>query len=97
MSGIGFDPNSVLEREGEAEQLAFKGWVEQVYFLWESQFRNELKDAHEGPGIIRPEGDAIGDFRLIRNDLIYNNGVASKEYSGTCEFSSGSTPAKTSF
>ena len=84
MSGIGFDHNSVLEREGEAEQLAFKGWVEQVYFLWESRFRNELKDAHEGPGIIRPEGDAIGDFRLIRNDLIHNNGEASEEYSGRC-------------
>ena len=84
MSGIGFDLNSVLEREGKAEQLAFKGWVEQVYFLWESRFRNELRDALEGPSIIRPEGDAIGDFRLIRNDLIHNNGVASEKYSGKC-------------
>ena len=56
MSGIGFDPNEVLKREGEAEQLAFKGWVEQVYFLWESRFRNELKGSLEGPSIIRPEG-----------------------------------------
>ncbi|MCY4367742.1 MAG: hypothetical protein OXE17_16195 [Chloroflexi bacterium] len=84
MSGIGFDLNSVLGREGEAEQLAFKGWVEQVYFLWESRFRNEMRDALEGPCIIRPEGDAIGDFRLIRNDLIHNNGVVSEEYSGKC-------------
>ena len=84
MSGIGFDLNEVLKREGEAEQLAFKGWVEQVYFLWESQFRNEMKGSFSGPGTIRPEGDAIGDFRHIRNDLIHNNGVASEDASGKC-------------
>ena len=84
LSGTGFDLNDVLKSEGEAEQLAFKGWVEQVYFLWESRYRNELKDSLEGSGIIRPEGDAIGDFRLIRNDLIHNHGVASEEHSGKC-------------
>lgn len=84
MSGICFDPSDVLKREGEAEQLAFKGWVEQVYFLWESRFRNEIKKNLEGPDVIYPEGDAIGDFRLIRNDLIHNNGVASYEKSGKC-------------
>lgn len=84
MSGIGFDLNAVLKREGEAEQLAFKGWVEQVYNLWESRFRNELKESLRGPDIIRPEGDAIGDFRHIRNDLIHNKGVASKGESGKC-------------
>ena len=83
MSGIGFDPDEVLKREGEAEQLAFKGWVEQVYCLWESRFRNELKGSFRGPGIIRPEGDPIGDFRHIRNDLIHN-GVASEGESGKC-------------
>ena len=31
LSGIPFDPNDVLRREGDAEQLAFKGWIEQVY------------------------------------------------------------------
>ena len=83
MSGIGFDPNEVLKREGEAEQLAFKGWVEQVYCLWESQLRNEMKGSFSGPDIIRPEGDAIGDFRHIRNDLIHT-GVASEDESGKC-------------
>ena len=79
MSGIGFDLNDVLERQGDAEQLAFKGWVEQIYFLWESRFRNELRQALAGADIIRPTGDAMGDFRLIRNDLIHNNGTASEE------------------
>ena len=74
VSGPGFDLNDVLRREGDAEQLAYKGWVEQVYFLWESRFRNEMNEGLQGPDTIRPEGDAIGDFRLIRNDLIHNNG-----------------------
>ncbi len=85
VSGPGFDLNDVLRREGDAEQLAYKGWVEQVYFLWESRFRNEMNEGLQGPDTIRPEGDTIGDFRLIRNDLIHNNGVASVEYSGRCK------------
>jgi hypothetical protein len=85
VSGPGFDLNDVLRREGDAEQLAYKGWVEQIYFLWESRFRNEMNEDLQGPDTIRPEGDAIGDFRLIRNDLIHKNGVASVEYSGRCE------------
>ena len=85
MSGPGFDLNEVLRREGEAEQLAFKGWVEQVYnHIWEGKYRNELKTGLKGPGITRPEGDAIGDFGHIRNDLIHKHGVASEEESGKC-------------
>ena len=84
MSGIGFDLNDVLEREAAAEQLAFKGWVEQIYFLWEGWFRNQMKDSFRDSGIIRPEGDTIGDFRHIRNDLIHHNGVASKDETGKC-------------
>ena len=94
MSGTGFDLNYVLRREGEAEQMAFKGWVEQVYFLWESQFRNQLKERLRGADIIRPEGDAIGDFRLVRNDLIHNDGVASSEYSGKCRVLNWFTPGE---
>ena len=84
LSGIGFDANDLLKREGEAEQLAFKGWVEEVYFLWENRFRNDVKESFEGPDIIRPEMEVIGDFRLIRNDLIHNKGVASEDNSGKC-------------
>ena len=85
VSGPGFDLNDVLSREGEAEQLAYKGWVEQLYnHIWESGYRNDLKAAHEGRGIIRPEGVPIGDFGHIRNDLIHNRGVASEKESGKC-------------
>ena len=44
MSGPSFDLNRILRREGEAEQLAFKGWVEQVYnAVWDGRYRNDLK------------------------------------------------------
>ena len=85
LSGIPFDPNDMLRLEGEAEQLAFKGWVEQVYNgIWESSYRNEMRDSFEGTGIIRPQADPIGDLRLIRDDLIHNRGIASAEKTGRC-------------
>ena len=84
MSGVGGGPQDVVRREGEVEQMAFKGWVEELYFAWESYSRNLLKDSLEGPGVIRPEADVLGDFRHIRNDLIHNNGVASEDETGKC-------------
>ena len=81
----GMDFNQLLECEGEAEQLAFKGWVEQIYNIaWESNYRNVVRDSFEGDGIIRPRIDAVGDLRLIRNDLIHT-GIASEENCGRCE------------
>ena len=77
--------NESLEYEGEAEQLAFKGWVEQVYnSIWDSRFRNELKEGFEGPGAIRPETDLMGDLGYIRNDLVHKKGIASKKETGKC-------------
>ena len=85
LSGIRFDLNDILKLGGEAEQLAFKGWVEQVYnVIWESRYRNEMRDILEGPDTFRPETDPIGDFRLIRDDLIHNGGVASEQKTGKC-------------
>ncbi len=85
LPGIPFDPNGILKRGGESEQLAFKGWAEQVYnCIWESRYRNEMRDSLEGPDTIRPQADPIGDFRLIRDDLIHNGGVASADKTGKC-------------
>ena len=85
LSGKSFDPHDVLDPEGEAEQLAFKGWVEQVYkHIWEAQYRNRLKDALGDGDAIRPLAEPLGNFRLIRNDLIHNKGVASAGETGKC-------------
>ena len=77
------DLGGLLVADGEVEQIAFKGWVEEVYNLWEHH-RGEWKELFEGDGIIRPEIPCMGDFRLIRNDLIHS-GVATQERSGKCE------------
>lgn len=73
----------LLTADGEVEQIAFKGWVEEVYNLWEHH-RSEWKELFEGDGIIRPEIQCMGDFRLIRNDFIHS-GIATQERSGKCE------------
>ena len=86
LSGPSFDLNHILRREGKAEQMAFKGWVEQVYnCIWEGKYRNDLKTMFEGHGTIRPKGDPIGDLRRIRNDLVHNAAVASAAETGKCK------------
>lgn len=67
---------------GAAAQMAYKGWVAEVFGLWENRLRNELKDLHR-KGAIRPEMQAFGDLRHIRNDLLHN-GTASAGESGRC-------------
>ena len=83
LHGHGFKPDDVLQREGTAEQLAYRGWVEQIYLVWESRYRNSLKRDLDGTDVILPEADPLGDFIRIRNDLIHS-GVASKKESGRC-------------
>ena len=82
---FGMDFNHLLEREGDAEQLAFKGWVEQVYnIVWESQYRSLFDDVSDGGDTIRSQTDILGDLRHIRNDLIHS-GIATEEETGRCK------------
>ena len=86
LAGPSFDLNAVLARKGEAEQLAYKGWIEQVYnCIWDSKYRNDLQDMLEGSDIIKPEADLFGDLRLMRNDLVHNGAFASTEKTGKCK------------
>ena len=85
-SGPGADLDEVWGRNGAAEQLAYKGWVEEVYSrVWEGDLRNVMQARHEGTGSIRPLNEVWGDFRLIRNDLVHNAGIASAEKTGRCQ------------
>ncbi len=87
------DHREVIRRRGQAEQLAFKGWVEQVYhIIWERNYRRELEQNLQPPGDMQgsvfphkipPKLDPIGDFRHIRNDFIHN-GVATTRETGQC-------------
>ena len=72
---------------GAAAQIVYKGWVAEVFGLWENHYRNELKASLTGsPGhnLIRPQLDAFGDLRQIRNDLFHNNCIASAGHTGKC-------------
>ena len=70
--------------DGVAAQMAYKGWVVALYDqLWETRYRNALKDSL-GEKAIRPEMDALGDLRHIRNDLLHNDGTARARHCGQC-------------
>ncbi len=84
----------VINRGGLAEQIAFKGWVEQVYnIIWERQFRGESYKSLQLPSDLqgkatlnktRPKMDIAGDLRHIRNDLVHT-GVATSGETGKCK------------
>ena len=70
--------------DGVAAQMAYKGWVVALYDqIWETRHRNALKDSL-GEKAIRPEMDALGDLRHIRNDLLHNDGTARARHCGQC-------------
>ena len=85
--GASLNLNNMLGEGGETEQLAFTGWIEEVYnTIWEGRFRNQLEEAIKGEGVAL-EGiglQVLGDIRLIRNDLVHNRRIANS--SARCEF-----------
>ena len=73
--------------QGAASQLVYKGWVQEVFGLWENRFRNELAEMYSrGSKPFRPQMDAFGDLRHIRNDLFHSGrGVATSDHTGKCK------------
>lgn len=69
----------LLLRDGGAEQLAFRGWLDRVQFLLER---------HRGSGRGGPldavVAGLLGDIHLLRRDLDDHGGVATLEGSGSC-------------
>lgn len=83
---IGCDREDLLGCGGEAEQMAYKAWVLQVYNnIWEGHSRHKLSKTSDDPRAIPWEIDAMGDFRHIRNDLVHNNGIATNKEIGKCK------------
>lgn len=90
-----YEPDPPNMHEHFANQLAFKGWVAYIYGIWESNFRQHLKNSFKGDNLILPEEQVMGDLRHIRHDLLHHASVATKEHSGQCKtltwFKSGDT------
>ena len=86
LTGPSPDLNDSVGAGGETEQLAFTGWIEEVYnTIWEGQYRKQLADALKSQGVVldRVSNQALGDIRLIRNDLVHNRRIANR--SAECE------------
>lgn len=77
-----------LRLGGEVEQIAYKGWVAEVWRIWEDRYRRQFEKTFIAQGVtnpIRPTVTIMGDFRLIRNDFLHGSGKASQESTGNCE------------
>ena len=88
----GIDFLDTIGEGGDMEQIAYTGWIVEVYGIWEDKYRNRLENAVHTPDSIRPRIPVMGDFRHIRNDLVHHNGVASEKESGKCEVLKWFTP-----
>lgn len=76
----------LLGHECEAEQMAYKAWVLQIYNnIWESQSRCQFRKTSGDTHAIPWEIDALGDLRHIRNDLVHHNGIATEKQIGKCK------------
>ena len=70
---------------GPMEDSVYKAWVSDVYDLWESRYRTQLKhEVRHLPGAIRPRQDVLGDLRHIRNNLLHR-GIARRGEAASCE------------
>ena len=70
---------------GSMERTAFNGWLYEVWNLWESRYRTQLKhEVRDLSGAIRPRQQVLGDLRHIRNNLLHN-GVAKRGEAASCE------------
>ena len=82
-----YDREGELGLGGRVAQLAFKGWVGEVYGFWEDHTRKKpriLAEERGQTGWINLENDIMGDLGYIRQDLLHNNSVASEANVGRC-------------
>ena len=71
---------------GLAEQMAFKSWVSEIYNLWESRYRTNLKTLTAVPGAIRLRHQVLGDLRQIRHNLVHSeSNLATDDGAGSCK------------
>ena len=82
--GFEDDSSTNAGSEGPAAQLAYKAWLVLIAGLWE-RFRNKTPLGRRDDPRYRMLNDLYGDWQKIRNDVLKNNGVASKEKSARCE------------
>lgn len=77
-----------LRLGGDVEQVAYKGWVAEVWRIWEDRYRRRFEQTFVAQGATNPIPPTVvvmGDFRLIRNDFLHGKGKASQESTGRCE------------
>ncbi len=81
--------DDLLLTGGDSEQLAYKGWVVDVYDrIWDGYYRKATKDALIHIGVtnaISPEMTVLGDLRHIRHDLVHKRGIATDGETGKCD------------
>jgi hypothetical protein len=68
---------------GRTHRRLTQQWIVTVYTGWESEFRRRIAAAREvDEEAVR--ADFFGDLRHLRNDIVHNCGMASRDHSTRC-------------
>ena len=68
---------------GRTHSRLTQQWIVTVYTGWEATFRRRIATAH-GVDEAAIQADFFGDLRHLRNDIVHNRGLASREHSSKC-------------
>ena len=73
-----------LGRDGAFSIQLSNAWVTGLFSAWESKFRKEIGRVLGLGGAEELSCDEMGDLRLMRNDILHNRSIASREHTGRC-------------
>jgi hypothetical protein len=73
-----------LAQDGPVVAELGRQWLILIFTQWDSNFRPRLAAAL-GVEVAQLKVPVFGDLRHMRNDLLHNGGVASKDHTGRCE------------
>ncbi len=83
---FGPDILDLMRRGGEVEQLVYRGWIVELYRLWEDRYRRKMQEIfNRYDDSIPPRLTVMGDLRHIRNDIVHGGEKATAENIGKCE------------
>lgn len=76
---------SALSNDGSVARQIGHQWVINVYHLWENHYREEIAAAKGLNDKNELQNTHMGDFALIKHDILKHRGVASRRNSGQCK------------
>lgn len=74
-----------LSESGPTARFLGLQWIVYVYSVWEGRFRKAIARAANAKKDDDVECDVMGDLRWVRNDIVHNRAIATKNEAAKCK------------